>query len=58
MEATTTKDTETIEAQVCFNCATTRDREEMGYCLVCGGYACINCSCNCNPEVVAVNEAA
>lgn len=33
----------------CFNCNSQHDKDEMSHCLVCNGYSCMFCSCNCVP---------
>jgi hypothetical protein len=31
----------------CFNCHESHDKDEMSHCLICDGYSCMYCSCNC-----------
>ena len=56
MPTTIEQTTPAVEIKTCFNCRTEHDREEMIHCLICDGYACVNCSCNCIP--MSEEEAA
>ena len=49
MAQTLEQTTEVVEMKECFNCGTSLAEEEMSYCGICEGHACMFCSCNCVP---------
>jgi hypothetical protein len=43
LDAAVTKTTE------CTSCNNPHDQDEMSHCVICSGYYCLYCSCNCVP---------
>jgi hypothetical protein len=57
MSVLTTKPTQMeIEYSICFSCDTVDDREEMVQCPDCKLFACVHCSCDCDPIVIDSDE--